>query len=42
MSRAYHRAVLPLEPIEQLKLDLFNGVDDLAEQTTNDHSSTFG
>jgi hypothetical protein len=32
MSRAYRRAVLPLEPIEQLTLDLFNELDDSAEQ----------
>jgi hypothetical protein len=34
MSRAYRRAVLPLEPIEQLTLDLFNEGDDFAEQAT--------
>jgi hypothetical protein len=34
MSRAYRRAVLPLEPIEQLTLDLFSEGDDLAEQPT--------
>lgn len=32
MSRAYRRAVLPLEPIQQLTLDLFNELDDSAEQ----------
>jgi hypothetical protein len=32
MSRAYRRAVLPLEPIEQLTLDLFNELDNSAEQ----------
>jgi hypothetical protein len=28
MSRAYRRAVLPLEPIEQLSLALFTNSDD--------------
>lgn len=32
MSRAYRRAVLPLEPVEQLTLDLFMEGDDFAEQ----------
>lgn len=33
MSRAYRRAVLPLEPVEQLTLDLFKEGDEFAEQT---------
>jgi three-Cys-motif partner protein len=33
MSRAYRRAVLPLEPVEQLTLDLFMEGDDFAGQT---------
>jgi len=33
MSRAYRRAVLPLEPVEQLTLDLFMEGDDFAVQT---------
>jgi len=31
MSRAYRRAVLPLEPIEQLSLTLFNDLEESAE-----------
>jgi len=32
MTRAYRRAVLPLEPIEQLNLDLFKESDETADQ----------
>ena len=32
MSRAYRRAVLPLEQIEQLNLDLFKESDETADQ----------